>query len=885
MIPRLGSLVRICSRLRVLFIIAIVLGSSIPCFAQHSIEGRVIDEYGEALPYASVVLLNPADSTLQHYDIADDEGHYKITNIKAGNYLMQYSSVAKEVIYEEVTIPSDFVGDKVMKEAAMMDEVVVTAEYVPVQIRQDTVTFNAKAFKTKTGAVVEDLLKEIPGIEVDKAGNMKALGEDVKQVLVDGKEFFGKDPKVATKNLPAEAIDKVEVFDKKSEEAEFMGIDDGVRDRTINLLLNEENKKGYFGNVEAGGGTRSHYKTGGKIYRFSGTLQSALLGMYNDINEFGYTRRDKESWGRQIDGLNTTVAGGLNLSYNVTKYNRYFISYLISSTETILEQETSTENFVRDGSYDQTEDLVEDKRDTPHKANFGVRHRFNKEHNLIIDGDIGITSNNGVSHVLRTTSLDDSLINNVDNTYNSTSDLINVHVRGVDIVKLNEDRTQVKTSVSASYNKNTSGLDWTNTRYNPDRVTIDDRYQDNTTDRLILSVNPTLVQKIKPLWYFSTSVNVGSNSNNLDRKQGILKLDDTFVDSLSTDFSTQEGFVRPSLSLQRSTSTSQFNFSLGTSWSRFDKVLNDGSIGKSDYFYFLPGFSYDSSYRKGRHVRLRYGSSVNMPAANQLLPVLDTVNPLSRYQGNINLTPEYRHNVSLNWSLFDHFSFTSLFSGLSAEYTKDKISWSQTIDEDFTQTGTPVNVPSNYTASSYIYFSTPIRALGMKVNAMSRENWSRGISIINSEDNIQTVFTHTLDLSVENRRKQTFDIAIGGSVSLTDSRSSIAEDNVYFSTSYYTDLRLSPNEQWSFETEANVANHSSRSFSESVSIPFIHASINYYFLKGERASLTLRGSDLLNKNVGFRRISATNYLMQREWNTIGRYVMLTLNMKIGLGVR
>jgi len=274
-----------------------------------------------------------------------------------------------------------------------------------------------------------------------------------------------------------------------------------------------------------------------------------------------------------------------------------------------------------------------------------------------------------------------------------------------------------------------------------------------------------------------------------------------------------------------------------------------------------------------------------MPGAGQLLPVLDTTNPLSHHQGNIDLTPEYRHHVLLNWSVFDHFSFTSLFAGLNAGYTKDKISYSQTIDEDFTQTGTPVNVPSNYTASSYIYFSTPIRALGMKVNAKSHESWSRGISIINSEDNIQNVFTHTLDLSFENRRKQTFDITMGGSVSLTDSRSSIAEDNVYFNTSYYTYLRLTPDEQWSFETQANVANHSSRSFSESVSIPFVHASINYHFLKGERASLTLRGSDLLNKTVGFERMSVTNYLMQREWNTLGRYVMLTLTMKVGPGGR
>jgi len=298
------------SKLRSLFIIVIVLGSSIPCFAQNSIKGRVIDENGEPLTFAAVVLLSPADSTVQYFDVADYEGYYQIKNIKPGNYLMQYSFVGMEVIYEKVTIPSDLgedFGDKMMKVDIMVtDEVVVLAERIPIQIRTDTVAFDARAFKTKPGAVVEDLLKKLPGVEVDKAGNIKALGEDVTKVLVDGKEFFGSDPKVATKNLPADAIDEVQVYDKKSEIAEFMGIDDGVLDRTINLLLNEDSKKGYFGKEQLGGGTGDHYKTGGQIFRFSSKFQSALLGMYNNVNEFRFSAQGTNEFGQVVNGLNTT---------------------------------------------------------------------------------------------------------------------------------------------------------------------------------------------------------------------------------------------------------------------------------------------------------------------------------------------------------------------------------------------------------------------------------------------------------------------------------------------------------------------------------------------------------------------------------------------------
>ncbi len=213
----------------------------------------------------------------------------------------------------------------------------------PITFKSDTVEFNPNAFNTKSHAVVEDLLKKIPGIEVDEAGNMKALGEDVVNVRVDGKEFFGKDPKVATRNLPADAIEKVQVYDKKSDESEFTGVDDGVRERTINLLLNEDHKKGYFGNVEAGIGTNTRYSADGKIYRFSEKLQSALLGMANNINEFGYTGNHGKQWGTSVEGENQSMAGGLNLSYNAEGSNRYFLSYLASTNNKELEEETTRE--------------------------------------------------------------------------------------------------------------------------------------------------------------------------------------------------------------------------------------------------------------------------------------------------------------------------------------------------------------------------------------------------------------------------------------------------------------------------------------------------------------------------------------------------------------
>ncbi|MCK4993151.1 MAG: hypothetical protein KAS29_21785, partial [Bacteroidales bacterium] len=394
--------------------------------------------------------------------MTDNKGSFRIRNIKEGDYLLQYSFVGMETLYNNISIPApggEDLGTQVLAPNSL-EEVTIIEEYIPITFKSDTVEFNPNAFNTKSNAVVEDLLKKIPGIEVDEAGNMKALGEDVVNVRVDGKEFFGKDPKVATKNLPADAIQKVQVYDKKSDESEFTGVDDGVRERTINLMLNEDHKKGYFGNVEAGFGSGAHYSADGKIYRFSEKLQSALLGMTNNINEFGYTGSHGKQWGARVEGENQSMAGGLNLSYNAEGTNRYFLSYLASTNKKELEEKRTTENYLPDGTYYQQSKVNEEERNTPHTVNLGVRHKFNEQHNLILDGDLSISSNKLFSEGLTNTGVEDALINTLDNTSTTESSVIDAEAKGNYVFKFNEGRTLFKTNFSGFYHHDNSLLNW-----------------------------------------------------------------------------------------------------------------------------------------------------------------------------------------------------------------------------------------------------------------------------------------------------------------------------------------------------------------------------------------------------------------------------------------
>ena len=873
-------------------LIAALFCISISAFTQKTIKGTVFNEEDEPLINATVVLLSPVDSIMKYFGVTNKDGYYQIKNIRDGNYIMQFSFVGSELLNQNLTIPFDKEEDfgKTVLKSLNIDAVEVVAEYVPIRFRNDTVEFNAKAFKTKPDAVVEDLLKKIPGIEVDVSGNIKALGEDVTKVLVDGKEFFGRDKKIATKNLPADAIDKVEVYDKKSYEAEFTGIDDGERDRTINLELLEEAKAGNLGNFQAGAGTNEHYNASGRLYRFKESTQLALLGMYNNINQFGFTAQNMGKFGTQIKGLNTTGAGGFNFSYNPTQFNKYYISYLGSVRTNQLDQHTDGEFFSDQGSYFQSSDMDEETRNTPNSFDFGIHHRFNPRHNLIFTGGFDLIKNDldRITNTITFTEAD--TVNDLFSNYGQLSDILTGSAKASYMARLNEGKTQFSTIFNISLNDHFSGSKFNNSThiYNPDTIIVAKQFLDNQTDRFSVSVNPSFVQKIAKLWYISPQVKVGMNNETIDQKQGNTISDNLPVDSVSPEFLREHKVLETGLTFRRTNSISNFYITLNASWNELgstlelDSSLLDGHTENGTWFHILPTVFFEKRIRAGKRVKFMYRSTINIPSAGQLLPVYNTTNPLLLVQGNQDLKPELRHILFSELSIFDQFSFTFLHIRLYGSYTQDKMSWSQTISDKLVKYNTPVNVPWDYAANGYTRFSTPIRKLGIKVNLTINESYHKGLNIINDEDNILNTWTHSLDFNIENRLKEKLDARIGSSISLTDIKYSIQDelDNRYYNTVYYGDLYYTPNDHWNFQFTTRITKYNSESLDESINMPLIDAGISYYFLKGNRGVITLRGIDLLDKITGFQQISDVNYLMQINSNTLGRYIMLSFKYRI-----
>jgi hypothetical protein len=268
-----------------------------------------------------------------------------------------------------------------------------------------------------------------------------------------------------------------------------------------------------------------------------------------------------------------------------------------------------------------------------------------------------------------------------------------------------------------------------------------------------------------------------------------------------------------------------------------------------------------------------------MPTANQLYPVPNTLNILSIYQGNIDLQPEMNHTAQITWSIFDEFSFTSLFIRLMGRYTEDKISLSQTVNQELVQLIQPINVKDNLLFNSKVDFTKPWKALGLNFNLSWMENWNQGIVFTNRAENINTVWTHTVDIGFENRTKSKLGYQIGGSIAYSNSQFSVDDDknNNYWNTVYYAIIRYNPSRKWYFEAKANVTSFNADNYGDAVEVPLITSRLSYSFLQAEKASVSLVGFDLLNKYIGFQQLSTGNYLQEKEWNTIGRYVMLSLS--------
>ncbi|KPM48794.1 hypothetical protein AFM12_09465 [Jiulongibacter sediminis] len=873
------------------------------------------DQSEKPLLSASVVLLTERDSTLTSFATTDSEGQFMLNPPGNGSFILQASFLGYENEYTLVKYTGRGIdlGTIILKERSIaLEDLVVKGELSPMIVDGDTVNYNTKAFKTKEGDVVEDLLKKLPGLEVQRDGSVKAFGEDVDRVLVDGKEFFGTDTRIATKNLDADAVDEVQVFDKKSDMAEFTGIADGLDERTINLKLKEGKKAGYFGTAELASGSGERFKGRANINRFSPNNRLSFIGLANNINEQGFSMDEYfqfmgglgavMSGGLNLNlndgnlpvgmdqnqGIQKTWAGGMNTSNSIGKKTTIDASAFYNSFETNLISNSSRENFLKNGSY-LTSSEAEQLSGTG-GVNFNVRlkTKFNPFHQLIfrLNGAVG---NNRLTNTFSNSSRysEERLINESrgENEIKASRYSINPYLTYMR--KFSKSGRSLVFDSNLRLNDNTSeaGIDSKNTLFEmPPIVQVLLQNQQMTNRGNSYSVRTAFVEPIasKKFIEFSAAITDENNDSQNDYYDIInnqLISNSDLSNWFRRDYISKTGGLKYSQNNKKTRLTLAMNYESAL---QKGKINAENSDFRNTFQALLPSGVLEHRSENNGNLILRYFTDMREPSLLQLQPAVNNANPLNIYVGNPNLRPEYEHSFYSSFMRYDAFNFRMFYINLRARHTFQKINNAISINDQLVRTMSPVNTPSESSLNARTEFSSPLKPLKIKYKITLRGNYSQGKSPVNNLVNQTNVFGKGLNLSIENRKKEIVDLLAGFQFYRSDSRFSANTElnQFYKEQTIYAEGGLSLGERFTLKTNFDYQ-FLSQSFSESTyKVPLWQASASFFLDKTRKFRLTATAFDLLNKNQDINRTSSLNFNEVNQTNVLGRYFMLGLSYSI-----
>lgn len=883
--------------------------------------GVVSDSTGGSLSSATVMLLRKTDSTLVEFALSENDGRFKFEKISLGDFLLNITYLGYTSYYTSVSFstssPSVDLGKlSLASQSTLLNEITVEGERNPMTIKKDTVEYNSAAFQVQPNANVEELLKKLPGVQVDRSGNVQAQGETVNRILVDGKEFFGRDPKMATKNLPASAIDKIQVFDKKSDQAEFTGVDDGQREKTINLTLKEDSRKGSFGNLNGGIGSEGRFQGKASLNKFGSKEKISFIGMANNINNQGFSFEEyvgftggmSRSGGAQIDGdspinngnntgFTNTYSGGLNYTNTLSDKTELNGSYFYSLLDKQTDRTLFRENFLADRTFFNTENSKQNSQNQSHRLNVVLDHKLDSFQSIKLTSRVTFRGSN---------TLYDGETETLNSDYSPSNSNIRTNTSEGSASQLTNDllyRRKLSKpgrsySANFSFNLNNDGNFGENLSENTffragrSRTdTIKQRFtQDN--ERISYGVKLSYTEPLFKKQYLEMNYDYRHNDNNQFREVYDLAFGlnpfEKFNSQLSNKYTTDYNYHRGGGNYRFS--GEKFNLTAGASvqYSLLtgELILTEQNIEKK-YTNILPAVRMRWEVGKGKNLSADYSTNVREPSLTQLQPLVDNSNPLNIYVGNPDLRPEYSHNMGVRFFSFNQFSMTNLFIFSNIGYTQNKIRNTQIIDDRYITTTRPENVANDLNISTRANFGTRIKPLKLRINSNAGINRNKGLTYINGELSSTLSTSMSGGISIENQKKDLFDWQIGMDWSNSNTSYSIASQNARsFSVKTYTANINVPlfKKAINLSTNLDYEIYSGLSAGFNQAIPIWNSGLSVFVLKDKRGELKLAAIDMLNKNTGISRTADFNYTSDEQIRSLGRYFMLSFTYTLkGMG--
>ncbi len=865
--------------------------------SQFDVSGVVADSAGTGLRGAMVVALTRADSVLTKFATTNGSGAFTLSRLSPGEYILQvtfagYQPVRQDFSITDANFDAGIVNLSVA--AIEIDALVVSAEHVPFVVKRDTLDYNVMAFPTRPNATVEDLLRRLPGIEVAADGSIKAQGEDVQKVLVEGKEFFGNDPTVATQNLPADAVERVQVYDKESDMAEFTGIADGEEERTINLKLKEEAKTGYFGRIGGGlgggvgtetvvdpdAGRRTRYNGSFSINRFSLTTQLAGVANADNIG------RDRD------EGFTETLGLGLNASHDFGEKSWVRSSYFMSrrdnlqnsvaQAQQLLGSEVSS--ILNQASSQTSENLT-------HRLNLNAQQTFSEGHDLRLRANLtkGSSSSSSESFQQTLAATTGDTVNTAATNSLGDGDSPGGSAQLTWRKRLNEGGRSIVAEARANLNKpdQSGSLNSTVQTYDASgdvttRETLQDqsRKTNTLTHSLRLSLIEPFGNSARLELFGERSVIDGDEAKSVyDLESGT----PIFNDLLSSAFNRKYTYLRGGLRFNRNTTNTRFVVGLQLQGADLDiNVVGEDPISNT-YTSVLPSANFRIQFKGNRSLDIRYRTSTREPTVTQLQPFVNNSNPLFIYVGNPDLDPEFNHALSGEYRFFDQFSFTNLFANFRFTYTRNNIVQSRFVNENARQVVTSVNSDRAWSTTGGLNFGTPLRAIGAKLDLRYQLSYSTGADFVNQAENVSRILQNSVTAGLENRTKDVFDIRTGARLTFNNVTYSLNQDlnQKYLNSTVYADGTYYLGLAWTFNAALDYRIYDQDVFAGQ-NVALLEASISRTFLD-ERAEIQLVGLDLLNQNQGVNITNSPSYIQEQRTESLGRYAMLKFLYRLGRG--
>lgn len=887
------------------------------------ISGTVIDSVARTPVVGAYVAigLNTPDAKPE-YVTTDANGKFSFSGlVKKSSYLVKVSYVSYNDISKIVTLNEDAqdLGNLQMTEAiANLKEVKIVGQIVATEQKGDTTQFNAAAFKTNPDATTEDLIQKMPGITVTN-GTVTAHGETVNRVLVDGKPFFGDDAALTLKSLPAEIVDKIEVFDKLSDQAAFTGFDDGNAQKTINIVTKQDRKVGQFGKVFAGYGLDDRYQAGGNVSFFKGNQRISLIGLSNNLNQQNFSSQDllgvsgggggNRSGGSSGNflvgnqsGITKTNSIGLNYSNKFGSKVDVSGSYFFNKTGNANAQSTQKEYFSTGGLANQiyNEGSQTSTDNANHRINFRIEYNINKSNSLIITPRLSFQDNNSGSFKTGVNSMSDStLLNSQEVTrgshndgYNFSNDILFRHAfakRGRSIsVNFNTQLNNRKGNGSL-YSKN---LYFTNLEMPGDTI---DQISHNSSNGTTLGGNVVYTEPLGKTGQLQLNYNYTLSNSNSDKDTYNMSFDNggyTDLDTLLSN-SFDNRYVTNRAGLSYRYRKNSWSANVGVDFQNAGLYSNQLSPVQTKvdqaFTNFLPNFMVNYRSKSGTQFRAFFRSSTNQPSITQLQNVIDNSDPLSLSAGNPDLKQEYRNMMNIRYSLsganrpYNFSAMVFVTQTNNAIVNSTYIAQRPTtlpngiVLEQGAKLTMPVNVDGSWNGRALLVYGKPVAPLKLNVNLTSGFNYVRAPGLINNVSNFSNTYAMTQGLVLSSNISEKLDFTFSYSGNYNIVRNTIQPN---LNNNYYSQ-GITGRVNWifgkGFVVQSDVTNQSYRGLGQGYNQNFTlwNASVGKKFLKNNAGELKLTVFDILKQNRSISPTITETYVQYATSRVLTQYAMLT----------